>query len=420
MRKILVLNASYTLEMIRERKLDEPILIRDIEGYFDNVWSVHPFATINTPNNISATFGGLSKTVFSKRHTIIEGKIGRFKFMRFFPILNFFLSQIELLFYLGKLIKKENINVIRSDDPQYIGLLGFLLSRMYKIAFVIRIGSNWDKYYEETGSPAMPRLFKKRWIEKIVERFVFRRADLVAGANLDNLNYAINNGARKEFTTLFRYGNLLHQSHRVSIDERPSADDIISDLGLASHQFAIYIGRLEPVKMPDHIIMAVAELKKRGYNLKGLMVGDGSKKKSLIEMAEGLNIKEDIIFAGNRSQEWIARVLPYATVVLSPHTGRALAEAALSGVPIVAYNIDWQPELIKTGKTGELVEYRNWHAMADAAVKMLDDPMYAKRMGANVRKAAMEMMDSVKLNEHERNEYDKLFARFYKDNKERI
>ena len=36
-------------------------------------------------------------------------------------------------------------------------------------------------------------------------------------------------------------------------------------------------------------------------------------------------------------------------------TGRALAEAALGGVPIVAYDIDWHSEAVETGVTGELV-----------------------------------------------------------------
>ena len=39
------------------------------------------------------------------------------------------------------------------------------------------------------------------------------RADLVAGANRDNLDYAVRNGARKERSALFRYGNLIDPVH---------------------------------------------------------------------------------------------------------------------------------------------------------------------------------------------------------------
>jgi glycosyltransferase involved in cell wall biosynthesis len=413
MRKLMVINASYTLEMVRERKLEEPILVRDLGKYFDHVWSVHPFATIYKSRDNSEAYGGLSESLFSKRHTIIEGRIGRFNFLRSFSMLNFLFSQIELLFYLRNLIKKENISVIRSDDPQYIGLLGLVLSKICGIPFVVRIGSNWDKYYEETGKPAMPRLFKERRTEKKVERFVFKKADLVAGANFDNLSFAVASGARKKFTTLFRYGNLIDPAHRVLPSERISVDDVLASYGLADSKFAIYIGRLEPVKVPDHVIMAIAELNSRGYDLKAIIVGDGSMKELLLKKTKELGIRENIVFAGNLDQETIARLLPHAAVVLSPHTGRALTEAALGGAPIVAYDIDWQPELIKTGDTGELVAYKNWHAMANAASKFLDDPVYAKKMGQNVRRAATDMMDIEKLNEHERKEYDKLFDRFY-------
>ena len=41
------------------------------------------------------------------------------------------------------------------------------------------------------------------------ERMEVERCDLVAGANEDNMNYGIENGANREKCTVFRYGNLL-------------------------------------------------------------------------------------------------------------------------------------------------------------------------------------------------------------------
>jgi glycosyltransferase involved in cell wall biosynthesis len=412
-KKLLVLDASYTLEMIRQRGLHEPILARDLNGYFEHVWSVNPFATVIPTQNKHETCGEMMTTRFAERHTILEGKVGRFRSLKNLFILNFLFSQIDILKALSRLIKKEEITAIRATDPTYLGLMGLMLARKDRIPLVVRVTGNIDRIHEETGRATMPRLLKWIWLEKKIIRFVLRRADLVAGANLDNLNFALANGARKDFSTVFRYGNLIHPSHRVPPHERPSADDILTELGLSGNMFAIYIGRLEPVKVPDHVILTIAELKKRGYNFKVLMIGDGSMKDELKIAAKKLNIEGNVVFAGNRGQEWIARVLPHAIFVLSPHTGRALAEAALSGVPIIAYDIDWQSELIKTGETGELVEYKNLSAMADAVIRVLNDPKYAQRIVQNVRKAATEMMDVKKLNDHERNEYEKLFARYY-------
>lgn len=412
MRRMLVLDSAYTLEMITERKLDKPVLSRDLGGYFEHVWSVHPYATIIPPKDVSNTLGGLTKTNFSAKHTIIEAKIGRFKLLKIFPLLNFILSQTKLLIELGKLIKKEKIDVIRSGDPYYISLLGLLLSRIYKIPLVIRVNADYDQFYKETGRLALPRLFKKRWIEKKIERFVLKRADLVGATNEASRVFAIRNGAKKENTTLFRYGNLIHSSHLIPPQERPCADAILEGFGLWNTPFLIYVARLYPVKRQDHVLKVVAQIKKKGINIKAVLVGDGSTKASLIELARELSVDENIVFAGNRDQEWIATILPRATAVLSPHSGRALSEAGFAGAPIVAYNFEWQSELIITGQTGELVENNDVSGMADAVVKYINNPDYAKRMGENVRVKALRMMDPAKLCEHEKNEYKKLFARY--------
>lgn len=410
-RKLLVLDSSYTLEMIRDLKLSEPVLSRDLKGYFEHVWSVNPYATVVPPKNASETYGKITITNFTKEHTIIEGKIGRFNFLKRITVLNFLLSQINVFITLIRLIKKEKISAIRVTDPTYIGLFGFLLSKICGIPLIIRVTGNFDKIYEVTGKPTLPRLFKQIWIEKAIIRFVLKRADLIAGANENNRDFAIKNGAKKEHATVFRYGNLIHPVHRVPPQDRPSADLIMNELKISGDQFVIYITRLEAVKRPDHTLRVIAELKNRNKKMKAILIGDGSMRSTLVELAKKLSIGEEIIFAGNRDQEWIAAILPKALAVLSPHSGRALSEAALAGVPIVAYNFEWQPELITTGETGELVRDGDIKAMADSVMKYIDNPDYAKHVGRKVRAKALEMMDPVKLYEHERNEYEKLFNR---------
>jgi len=131
-------------------------------------------------------------------------------------------------------------------------------------------------------------------------------------------------------------------------------------------------------------------------------------------LAVKLGVENSIIFAGNRTQEWIATALPRAVVIASPHMGRALTEAALAGVPIVAYDYDWQREVVVEGKTGYLVPYKNWKALADKIERLLANPALRKVMGANAREEILKMMNPQELEQHERNEYTKLFKRFSK------
>jgi glycosyltransferase involved in cell wall biosynthesis len=81
--------------------------------------------------------------------------------------------------------------------------------------------------------------------------------------------------------------------------------------------------------------------------------------------------------------------------VVSPLTGRALAEAAMGGAAIVAYDMEWQGELIKTNITGELVPRHDFVAMADSISRYLNDPLYKKRMGTAVREEIIKKMSAV-------------------------
>ncbi len=71
-----------------------------------------------------------------------------------------------------------------------------------------------------------------------------------------------------------------------------------------------------------------------------------------------------------------------------------------------------QSELIETGVTGELVPHQAWEDMAVAVDRFLSSPEYARSMGKAVRKCAAEMMDLIKLNQHERDKYMELLSNY--------
>ncbi len=412
--KLLVLDTSYSLEDITKRGIISSVTCRDLEGYFKHVYTVHPFASIVTTPQWAKQYGKPDWHILNAAHTFIEGKIGRYEFLKWIFPLNFLIGQAGLLFSLKRLIKKEKINVIRVGDPLYLGLFGWFLSRLCNIPFVVRVGGNHDKVFESTGQPIQKRLFLNRRIEKKVERFVLSRAHLVAGANQDNLNFALANGAKKEYSTIFRYGNLLFEGHFTDPEKRNEGQSLLNEQGIKPNNFLLYIGRLEKVKHPDHVVQALAVLRAKGFDVKALLVGGGTMTEELTAMAAGLGIQEYVVFAGNQNQDWLSRVIPLASMVLSPHTGRALSEAALANVPIVAYDIDWQAELIENEVTGLLVTYPNIEEFSNAALRFLNDKPFAGKMATALRIKAMDMLDPKKLNAHEIDEYEKLQQRYFK------
>jgi glycosyltransferase involved in cell wall biosynthesis len=277
---------------------------------------------------------------------------------------------------------------------------------------VVRIGANHDKHFETTGKPIEPRLMRSRAFEKLVERFVFRRADLVAGANQDNLDFALANGASPERSTLFRYGNLVDPRHFEPANKRGSPAAALRNLGVRRGEFLLYVGRLTQIKQPEHVIEVLARLRSRGLELKAVLAGEGPMQADLAKLAGKLGVADEVVMPGSLDQGQLALLYPSAAAVISPHTGRALAEAGLGAAPVVAYDVDWQGEVIETGKTGILVEHGNLEAMSEAAYSLLSDPDAARELGSALRKRILDMLDPAKLNDHERQEYGKLFARF--------
>jgi glycosyltransferase involved in cell wall biosynthesis len=399
--KLLVLDTSYTYEDILKRGIVDSVTCRDLDGFFNHVYTVHPVATLVTSTEWTPKYGKPVVHVINDKHTFIECKAQRYKWLSWFLLLNFFLSQIHLYFYLNKLIRQQSINVIRSGDCLYLGLLGYLFSKKNKIPFLVRVGGNNDKVFETTGQPLQKRIFFARSIEKKVERFVFKKADFVAGANQDNLNFALNNGARVDKSGIFRYGNLLDANHFIAPNLRKEGASLLEKIEITPHKFLLYIGRLEKVKHPDHVVNALIYLRHNNIDVKCLFVGDGTMKQTLLDLAKQNNIENFVVFAGNQNQEWLSRIIPLCSAVMSPHTGRALSEVALAGVPVVAYDIDWQGELIENNVTGLLVKYAEQQLFNEATKIILTNSVLSKSLAENLRIKALNMLDPVKLNANE-------------------
>ena len=100
--KLLVIDTSYNLEAIREKKLYEAIFSRDLNGFFDKVWSVHPFADITKLSYTKNNYGKIEISKLNDNHYFIEGKIGKFFTLKKIKFLNFFFSQIDIFFLFKK------------------------------------------------------------------------------------------------------------------------------------------------------------------------------------------------------------------------------------------------------------------------------------------------------------------------------
>lgn len=369
------------------------------------MWSVYPFKGAD-PEEAEETGGRITTVSLDDRNTFIEGQTRRFQWPRVLGALNLVIAQAGLLFALWRLIRRQNISVVRVGDPYYLGIFGYVLARLTRIPLVIRINGNYDAIFEKTGRPAYPRLLRSRNLEKKIERFILARADLVAGANKNNLDYALENGAKADRATIFRYGNLIAREH---FSDPGGRSGLRKEIGVGEAPMLLYVGRLEMVKHVDDLVKVLGMVPPHwGGHL--VMVGDGSERAELVRLAEELEVSERLHLVGGRDQNWIASAMADADVILAPHMGRALVEAGLSGTVIVAYDLEWHSELLHHGTTGWLVPYPDTEAFALTVEKCLSDPAKSRVIGMQCRSHVLDMMDPERLREHERSAYARLLG----------
>ena len=81
----------------------------------------------------------------------------------------------------------------------------------------------------------------------------------------------------------------------------------------------------------------------------------------------------------------ITRLLPAINLLAIPSLFEGMPNVALeamaAGLPIIATSVGGTPEVVVDGKTGYLVPPRNPDALADAILKLLDNPDLCLRMG---------------------------------------
>jgi glycosyltransferase involved in cell wall biosynthesis len=406
--RILYLDMAYTMKIVHERELNQYLLSKEVGGYFDCVWVVHPFADVPDKKNCEFVGFKINSYEINDGLIFIEGESAYYSLLRnVFPI-NFLISQIRFFFYLLQLVKKENIAIVQSEEPYFGGIIASLIKMITGVPISIAVVANYDEIYTATRTCAFPRIFRWRWIEKLIEIFVFRYADMIIGVNSNNVEYAVSNGAKESKCSVVTFGRFMDRRHQIEARFRDRDELVKSEHNV---MYLIYVGRLVEVKHPDDVVKAFSVVTKSIPSCELIMAGDGSMRFDLERLALDLNLENKIHFLGNVNQSRLVKLLGSSSAYLSPLTGGALIEAALAGLPVIAYDRDWQGEFVGDNEAGTLIPFRNWQVMGEAAVDLLNNPKKAEKLGNEARRRGLELTNLDKIYSIQRIAFDKVLSR---------
>lgn len=145
----------------------------------------------------------------------------------------------------------------------------------------------------------------------------------------------------------------------------------------------LFVGRLVHQKGLDLLLPALAGLKHLPWQL--TVIGDGSQREPLQQMAAELGIAERIHFTGWQRGADLETYYQQANLFVFPsrHEGmpNVILEAMASGLPVLATCIAGNEELVLPGITGELTRPENSVALKEALERLLPDAKSRQRMG---------------------------------------
>lgn len=182
--------------------------------------------------------------------------------------------------------------------------------------------------------------------------------------------------------------NFIELNHNDLYESNPCYRSLLAK---PNERIITHISNFRKVKrIPDVISIFSKILNKIPAKL--LMVGDGPEKEKAEKLCAELGITDHVIFFGNSHE--IDRILSYSDLFLLPSEtesfGLAALEAMAWSVPVISSDSGGLPEVNQDGFSGFLSKVGNVDAMAENALKILNEDSVLKTFKENALKTAQQ------------------------------
>lgn len=189
------------------------------------------------------------------------------------------------------------------------------------------------------------------------------------------------------------------QANRIEIVPDGVADDTFApgDKSVAARyglqNYVLFLGRVHPEKCVDHLLKAMAKMRRQGLQL--AVVGpDGGATAGLRQTAVSLGIEGSVKLLGQvpdgDKKGLLAGCALLALPSLYEAQGLVILEAWGQGRPVVASRVGGVPYMVGDEVNGILYDWGNVDQLSAAISKLLDDRSLADRIGAAGRATAWE------------------------------
>lgn len=179
---------------------------------------------------------------------------------------------------------------------------------------------------------------------------------------------------------------------------KESRDSVRTELGIGAQEFVIgTVARLADLKGHDDLIDALAPLLEREARVRLLWIGDGWKREDLERRLDDAGLRDRVTMTGLVPPARVPAMIGAMDLLVHPSyregLPRAVPQALLAGVPVVASDVDGTREACIDKETGRLYPAGDVGALRDRVEWILADPERAQSLAHAGRESCRERFD---------------------------
>lgn len=310
---------------------------------------------------------------------------------------------IKAYFALKKYFRKNKFDVVHTHSSK-AGIIGRLAAWAAGVPVVVHT------VHGQAFHPYQSRL--KNLLFIALERFAAKRCHKIYAVAQAMIDQCVASGIAGPDKYMVVYSGM----DTAAFDRARRDDDLREKLGIpANAPTVVTVARLFAQKGYEYVIPAAEKVLQKRPDTHFLFVGDGPMYDELTGKLREKNILSNFHFAGLVPPAEVAAYIAQADMLwhLSLHEGlpRAVVQALAVGIPAVGFALDGTPEVIINGQTGFLTAAEDVDAVAEYAVKLLDDPELRRTLGENGKKLVLEQFDWRRMSDVLEHEYEELLHR---------
>ena len=273
-------------------------------------------------------------------------------------------------------IKKEQPDIVHTHMPWADGV-GGMAAKLQRVPLLLTTIHGYY-YTSDKGKPKKPfkRWLYGRWLTMTPQKVVA-------------VSQALKDWLMKDFGVPEGKIATLHVG--TEIKELPPDFDPQKkrrELGLREEDFPVaVVARLEPAKGQTTVIEALPPVLRKHPGVRVLFLGEGSQRADVERKTREQGVAEQVRFMGFRRDvpEILASCRAFILPSLKEGISNALLEALYRGLPVIVSRSGGNPEVVEEGITGLLFPYENAPTLAEAWIKIIEQPAWAQELGQRGR-----------------------------------